>query len=106
MSIPLFHKEHPLSNDGPEELILNFPQHDKLLASFKGKRYGYGIGSETRDILHHLHNDLYTIISTTCKHNSDWKRFEDDRCQLDNADDERFSSFHTYFQIPDGITKN
>nr|CAD2135029.1 unnamed protein product [Meloidogyne enterolobii] len=91
ISIPLFHKEHPLlSNEKVGQNSTEVQHHDKYLASFKGKRYVYGIGSETRDILHYLHNNNSVIIASTCRHNSDWKKYEDERCEEDNAQYDRW----------------
>jgi glucuronyl/N-acetylglucosaminyl transferase EXT1 len=44
----------------------------------------YGIGSETRNSLHHLHNGDDTVLLTTCKHGKNWKQLQDERCDDDN----------------------
>ena len=62
-----------------------FPVNKKYLLAFKGKRYVHGIGSDTRNSLHHLHNDEDVIMLTTCQHGKYWEKWKDERCDEDNA---------------------
>jgi len=49
VSIPLFQKNHPERGREPgKALANNFPVRKKHFLAFKGKRYVYGMGSETR----------------------------------------------------------
>ena len=84
ISIPLFHADHPDKGIGGGYTISNnFPPNKKHLVSFKGKRYTYGIGSETRNSLFHLHNRKDIPMVTTCKHGKNWKEMKDERCDQD-----------------------
>lgn len=74
------------------ESKLHFPTTDSYLLVFKGKRYVHGIGSDTRNSLYHLHNNRDIIMLTTCKHGKTWKEKQDDRCQLDNDEYDRYDS--------------
>ena len=60
------------------------------MLNLQGKRYVYGIGSETRNSLHHLHNGKDVVLLTTCRHNKDWQDFKDERCDRDNAEYDRW----------------
>ncbi|CAB4067588.1 EXT1 [Lepeophtheirus salmonis] len=91
VSLPLFHKFHP--EKGGEEGTLkshNFPINKKHFLAFKGKRYVYGIGSETRNSLHHLHNGNELVLVTTCRHGKNWKELKDERCDEDNREFDRW----------------
>lgn len=87
ISIPLFQKGHLEKGGGFEVTPSNvYPLQKRYLLSFKGKRYVHGIGSDTRNSLHHLHNDQDIVIVTTCKHGKSWKDMQDERCDQDNKD--------------------
>lgn len=107
ISLPLFSKNHPkrgtsfLLNDGEaestqdslikiKEVDTKAPKERSNLMVFKGKRYTHGIGSETRNMLHHLHNDRDILIYTTCKHGKRWKDIKDERCTKDILEYEKF----------------
>ncbi|XP_014214425.1 exostosin-1 [Copidosoma floridanum] len=84
VSIPLFAKQHPERGGEPGQAIHNhFPSRRSYLAAFKGKRYVHGIGSETRNALHHLHNGKDLIFVTTCRHGKSWRELQDEHCQQD-----------------------
>ena len=107
ISLPLFSKTHPLKGDtlpivananhnsnGQNHLksysirylnsSVTTKYENKNLLVFKGKRYIYGIGSETRNMLHHLDNKDDILVYTTCKHGKRWKELKDERCNTDS----------------------
>uniref|UniRef100_A0A8C5TI43 EXT1C protein n=1 Tax=Malurus cyaneus samueli TaxID=2593467 RepID=A0A8C5TI43_9PASS len=91
ISIPLFSKEHPQRGGDRGWLYQDsLPPKKKYLLVFKGKRYLTGIGSGTRNALHHIHNGKDIISLTTCKHGKDWEKHKDTRCDKDNVDYEKF----------------
>ena len=90
ISLPLFHKTHPTKGGEDGALrSLKFPDNKKYLLAFKGKRYVYGIGSEARNSLYHLHNGGDIVLLTTCKHGGSWREHQDARCDHDNAEYEK-----------------
>lgn len=91
ISLPLFHPSHPDKGDDLGTAVTNeFPAHKKHVLAFKGKRYVYGIGSETRDSVYHLHNADDVIMVTTCKHGKNWKEMKDERCDEDNKEYDKY----------------
>ncbi|KAM6903599.1 exostosin-1b isoform 1-T2 [Lycodopsis pacificus] len=91
VSIPLFSKEHPRT--GGERGFLKYnsiPPFRKYMLVFKGKRYLTGIGSDTRNALHHVHNAEDVVLLTTCKHGKDWQKHKDARCDQDNAEYDKY----------------
>ena len=87
VSIPLVHDSLPEKGGDPGGLSNSakvFPIKRKYLLAFKGKRYMYGVGTETRSSLYHMHNSEDIVLLTTCKHNSDWQKHQDERCVQDN----------------------
>ena len=86
VSLPLIKLDHPEVQDGPsvvKKLRDLFPIEKKYLLTFKGKRYLYGIGSESRAVFHHLHNDRDIVLVTTCQHGKEWEKWKDHRCTAD-----------------------
>lgn len=59
------------------------PLERKYLLVFKGKRYMYGYGAETRDILFRIDNDRDILMLTTCQHN-DHSYLWNKKCHHDN----------------------
>lgn len=57
----------------------------KWLLVFKGKRYLYGIGSETRNALHFLENARDVHVLTTCRHGKKWRELKDAHCDQDDS---------------------
>ncbi|XP_054720882.1 exostosin-1-like [Uloborus diversus] len=106
VSLPLFSKTHPERGSERGHVDLS-PGTKKYLLVFKGKRYLYGIGSETRNSLYHLHNGKDIILLTTCKHGKKWKEMKDPRCELENKEYDRFDyqvllSNATFCLVPRG----
>uniref|UniRef100_A0A671VTT1 Exostosin-1c n=1 Tax=Sparus aurata TaxID=8175 RepID=A0A671VTT1_SPAAU len=78
VSIPLFSKDHPQKGGERGWLVRNtIPPRRKYLLMFKGKRYLTGIGSDTRNALHHIHNGKDIVSLTTCRHGKDWEKHKD-----------------------------
>ncbi|RWS10410.1 exostosin-1-like protein [Dinothrombium tinctorium] len=126
ISLPLFSRSHPekgttlsvmsntvISGTGYDEVNIGNAAESTVANSrtnllvFKGKRYIYGIGSETRNTLHHLHNNKDILIFTTCKHGKKWKEWKDERCIHDNREYEQYDYFtllsnSTFCLVPRG----
>uniref|UniRef100_A0A8C5DQ17 Exostosin-1b-like n=1 Tax=Gouania willdenowi TaxID=441366 RepID=A0A8C5DQ17_GOUWI len=91
VSIPLFSKDHPRTGGDRGYLKQNtIPPYRKYMLVFKGKRYLTGIGSDTRNALHHVHNSEDVVLLTTCKHGKDWQKHKDGRCDKDNAEYDKY----------------
>jgi len=108
ISLPLFHRHHPGRGGAPGLANSNlFPVTSKHFLAFKGKRYVHGIGSDTRNSLHHLHNGRDVVMVTTCKHGKNWREMMDERCEEDNAEYDRWDyeqllSNSTFCLVPRG----
>lgn len=91
VSLPLWQARHPARSAGAEGWVRGhaFPARQQFFLAFKGKRYVYGIGSETRNALYHLHNGRDVVVVTTCKHGKNWEENQDARCDRDNQEYDR-----------------
>ncbi len=86
ISLPLLSKSHKEKGKEPSILTTKknlYPINRHYLLVFKGKRYLWGHGSETRSSLYLLHNGKDILMLTTCKHGKNWDRFTDSRCAQD-----------------------
>lgn len=87
ISLPLFHYTLPFRGEeaGYLSKSTRYPGiSKKYLMSFKGKRYLYGIGSDSRNSLYHIHNGQDVVILTTCRHGKQLKELRDERCDQDD----------------------
>lgn len=89
ISLPLFSHTHPCDESDVEPLNLTLGNR-RYLVSFKGKRYVFGTGSETRNQLYHIDNNKDVLMLTTCRHGKRWQESSDDRCDTDES---RYDSF-------------
>lgn len=88
ISLPLLHNSHPERGTFPSVMTTKgnvLPVRRNYHLAFKGKRYLYGLGIEPRRSLFHLHNNRDVVMVTTCRHNKNWEKFQDSRCNKDNA---------------------
>lgn len=91
ISLALFSHLHPVAQQPMLRINRNTNFSNKTyFLSFKGKRYVFGSGSETRNSLYHLHNDNDIIMLSTCKHGKKWQDSIDDRCSLDEDNYNRY----------------
>ena len=109
VSLPLLPQQLPDDADGTlqqqQGLPLDvFPVRRKYLLGFKGKRYLYGQGSEVRSSVYHLHNGREIVMLTTCKHNRDWIKHTDRRCNLDNSLYDRQAHVHIFRGVVSRLT--
>lgn len=97
ISLPLLHNSHPERGTFPSVMTTKgntLPVRRKYHLAFKGKRYLYGLGIEPRRSLFHLHNNRDVVMVTTCRHNKNWEKFQDSRCNHDNALYNRSENVH------------
>ena len=88
LSLPLLHAAHPERGTFSSVLTTSgniLPPRRRYRLAFKGKRYLYGLGVEPRRSLYHIHNSKDVVMVTTCRHNKNWERYQDDRCSRDNT---------------------
>ena len=95
ISLPLLHNSHPERGVFPSVMTKRgnlLPIRRRYHLAFKGKRYLYGLGVEPRRSLYHIHNGRDVVMVMTCRHNKNWERYKDSRCDVDNMEYNRFPS--------------
>lgn len=90
ISLPLFLYQHPDSDSDLNELDVSKARDRNLFLIFKGKRYIYGSGGDTRNSVYHIDNHRDIIMLTTCRHGKKWRESTDVRC---SEDDSRYGEF-------------
>lgn len=96
ISLPLFSYQHPVTNNvSGESLSLESDtrvehENKSFFLTFKGKRYVYGSGSDTRNQLYHIDNQRDVIMLTTCRHGKKWRESSDARCSEDESNYNRY----------------
>ena len=99
ISLPLLHNSHPEKGVFPSVMTTRgnvLPIKRMYHLAFKGKRYLYGLGVEPRRSLYHIHNGRDVVMVTTCRHNKNWEKYKDSRCDMDNAEYNRSLSHYTH----------
>lgn len=92
----------PLLNNESISLIFRskknyeFSASKRYLASFKGKRYLSGYGSDTRNSLFHISNNNDVIILTTCRHGTYTDHFNYAVCYIE---EKKYKRFYFYLFI-------
>ena len=67
--------KHPLrGRHGSPMKVAHWSPLGQYLVSFKGKRYLNGIGSETRNSLHYIHDGQRSVMLTTWRHGKNWEK--------------------------------
>lgn len=95
ISLPLFSYLHPYSDYSMSNVsspALESAHHEDrtFFLTFKGKRYVFGKGSETRNSLYHVNNGRDVLMLTTCRHGKKWREASDSRCSDDEVNYDRY----------------
>lgn len=96
ISLPLFSYLHPSSSLAAETdhtvdpINRDIDGNTTYFLTFKGKRYVFGSGSDTRNSLYHLNNQRDVIMLTTCRHGKKWRESVDYRCSEDEANYDQY----------------
>lgn len=99
VSFPLFHNVHPVENNNSIPASRSNSGLKKYLATFKGKRYLNGIGSEIRNSLKYLNNKRDILVLTTCRHGTYWQEIKDDQCDSDEEEYNRYFYFNNFMPL-------